>query len=109
MTKINFIDPEGSTHAVDVADGMSIMDGAVRSGVPGVLAECGGNLSCATCHVYVDPAWVDRAGAVAPGSMEDELLDEASADRIDGSRLSCQIEVTELLDGLVVHVAPEQA
>jgi 2Fe-2S ferredoxin len=87
------------------------MSAAVQSGVPGILAECGGFLSCATCHVYVDDAWMERVNATRDPDveMEDEMLDGAMAERLKGSRLSCQIPVVAELDGLVVRVAPEQA
>ena len=83
---------------------------AVQNGVPGIIAECGGFLSCASCHVYVDDAWIDRVGRAGgpDDETEDEILDGAMAERQPGSRLSCQVTVTEELDGLLVRVSPEQ-
>ena len=83
------------------------MAAAVRNGIPGIIGECGGNCSCATCHVYVDDDFSASVGGA--GDMEDDLLDlGVAADRRDTSRLSCQIPVTEDLDGLTVHVPAEQ-
>jgi 2Fe-2S ferredoxin len=75
------------------------MQAAVRSGVPGIDADCGGSCSCATCHVYVDEAWLEKVGLLSP---TEEAMLSLSTDRKDNSRLACQIEVTEELDGLVV-------
>jgi 2Fe-2S ferredoxin len=87
--------------------GESVMAAAVRNGVPGITGECGGNCSCATCHVYVDDDFTAAVGGA--GDMEDDLLDlGVAADRRDTSRLSCQIPLTEDLDGLVVRVPEEQ-
>lgn len=99
MVKIVFIEHTGEAHAVSVKTGGSVMQAAVSNGVPGIDADCGGSCSCATCHVYVDPAWLERVGPVNP--VEDAML-SLSADRKENSRLSCQITVTEDLDGLVV-------
>jgi 2Fe-2S ferredoxin len=78
----------------------------VRSGITGIVAECGGSLSCATCHVYVDKDYLDRVGE--PDEFEDEMLEDAESPREENSRLSCQIQITDELDGLRVEVAPEQ-
>lgn len=86
----------------DVPEGHSLMEAAVQAGVPLIIGECGGNLSCATCHVVVDPAWSDRAGQ--PGTNEEDMLDVTEADRQPTSRLSCQIRMSAALDGIVVHV-----
>jgi len=99
MVKIVFIEHTGEEHAVTVNTGGSVMQAAVSNGVPGIDADCGGSCSCATCHVYVDSAWLERVGPVNP--VEDAML-SLSADRKENSRLSCQITVTEDLDGLVV-------
>ena len=93
------------THAVE--DGSSVMLGAILNNVPGIMAECGGSCSCATCHVYVDEAFLDRLPAADP--VEDELLEGVAAERRPNSRLSCQITVTPALDGLVVHIPERQA
>lgn len=105
MPTINYVQPDGRVHPTEVRCGVSVMLGAIQASVPGIEAECGGALDCATCHVYVDRAWVDR---LAPTSdEEDALLDSVASERRPESRLSCQIEVSDAIDGLVVHV-PEQ-
>jgi len=101
MAKITYIEHDGSAHEVDVQDGLTVMEGAVRNMVPGIDADCGGACACATCHVYVDPAWADKTGERS--SMEESMLDFAS-DVQDTSRLSCQIKVTADLDGLIVRL-----
>jgi 2Fe-2S ferredoxin len=106
MPKVVYVDTAGQERAVDAAVGESVMSAAVRSGVPGIIGECGGCISCATCHVWVRDEFLDQVGAV--GDMEDDLLDLAVGDRRDGSRLSCQIPMTEALDGLTVDVPDEQ-
>ncbi|CAN5527245.1 2Fe-2S iron-sulfur cluster-binding protein [soil metagenome] len=106
MPKVIFIALDGTQRAVDARAGESVMAAAVRNGVPGIIGECGGNCSCATCHVYVDDEFVAVLGG--PGDMEDDLLDLGAADRRDSSRLSCQISVTDELDGLTVRVPEEQ-
>jgi 2Fe-2S ferredoxin len=78
----------------------------VKHGVEGIVAECGGACSCATCHVYVDEAFTDRVGGA--GDLEDDMLDGAAAERLPNSRLSCQIKMRDELDGLLVRIAPEQ-
>ena len=97
---------DGSEREYDVAYGTSIMEVAVRDGVPGMVAECGGALTCATCHVYVDDRFVDAVGEVDPD--EDEMLQGAAAERRPCSRLSCQIEMNDDLDGITVEIAPAQ-
>jgi 2Fe-2S ferredoxin len=106
MPKVIFITLDGTERAVDATVGESVMVAAVRNGVPGIIGECGGNCSCATCHVYVADDFSASVGGA--GDMEDDLLDLGVADRRATSRLSCQIAVTEELDGLVVHVPEEQ-
>ncbi len=107
MPEITYISPDESRTVVDVPVGTSVMRAAVDAGVPGIVAECGGSLMCATCHVYVDEAWTDRAGG--PGEEEDEMLEETLSPRDGRSRLSCQLVVSPELDGLVVHTPAEQA
>ena len=97
--------PDGSEISADVKDGVSMMEAAVANNVTGVVGECGGTLSCATCHVYVDAAWAAKTGDV--DDFEDAMLDITSADRQDTSRLSCQIQASADLDGLVLHVPGE--
>lgn len=105
MVKITYIEQDGKAHEVDVAEGMSVMEGAVNNMVPGIDAECGGACACATCHVYVDPAWTDKVGPRS--EMEEDMLDFAFDVR-ENSRLSCQIPATDELDGLVVRVPEKQ-
>ncbi len=96
MPKVTFTDWAGDTQAVDAHPGDSVMETAVRNGVPGIVAECGGSLSCATCHVFVDPQ--DFPALPPMEDMEDEMLYGAAVDRQETSRLSCQIRVTEDMD-----------
>ena len=105
MAKITYIQFDGTEHAVEVKKGLSVMEGAVKNNVPGIDADCGGACACATCHVYVDEAWRDKTGE--PSAMEESMLD--FADEVQpNSRLSCQIRVTDALDGLVVRLPENQ-
>ncbi|GMO12629.1 2Fe-2S iron-sulfur cluster-binding protein [Bradyrhizobium sp. TM233] len=106
MPAITFVHPDGKSERVETADGESAMQAATRHGLGGILAECGGNAMCATCHVYVDESWLARLPAVADD--EDALLDGAAAERRPTSRLSCQIAVTSELDGLVLKLPERQ-
>ena len=101
MAKITYIEFNGTSHVVDVPAGNSVMEGAIDNNVPGIEAECGGACSCATCHVYVDVAWVEATGAAGP--LEKDML-ECAMDLQEVSRLSCQIEVSDDLDGLIVRM-----
>ncbi|MFA3876339.1 2Fe-2S iron-sulfur cluster-binding protein [Streptomyces sp. MMCC 100] len=103
---MTFVQDGGPELTVDATTEDSVMSVAVRHGVPGIVAECGGNQSCATCHVWVRDGYTELVGP--PGDMEDDLLDLAVADRRTGSRLACQIPVTPELDGLTVDIPPEQ-
>ncbi|MBP1850990.1 2Fe-2S iron-sulfur cluster-binding protein [Rhizobium halophytocola] len=105
MTKLTIIAFDGTPFELDAAPGSTVMENAVRNSVPGIEAECGGACACATCHVYVDEAWTAAVGEPTP--MEEDMLDFASDVR-PNSRLSCQIKVTEALDGLVVNVPERQ-
>jgi 2Fe-2S ferredoxin len=105
MAKITYIEITGKEHVLDVAPGLSVMQGAIANNVRGVIAECGGACSCATCHVYVDPSWVNR---LAKKSEIEESMLEAVCEMHSNSRLSCQIEVTEALEGLVVRMPVKQ-
>ena len=105
MTQLTIVAFDGTRHELDVANGSTVMENAVRNSVPGIEAECGGACACATCHVYVDDAWTEKVGA--PQAMEEDMLDFAFDVR-PTSRLSCQIKVTPELDGLVVHVPERQ-
>ncbi len=100
--KATWIQPDGSQTTLDVTAGTSLMEAATTRSVSGIIGECGGNLSCATCHVFVDPAWFAKTGEV--GGFEGQMLDLAEADREPTSRLSCQIRMTAALDGIVLRV-----
>jgi len=106
MTAINFIHPDGRNQQIDAGDAESAMLAATSQGVEGILAECGGNAMCATCHVYVDDKWLGRLPAMT--GAEDALLDGAAADRLPNSRLSCQIKISPELDGLVLRLPDRQ-
>ena len=107
MPDITFIDSNGSTrHEFEAPDGVSLMQAATGYGVPGILAECGGQLNCATCHVIVDPAWADRLPP--PSDREDEMLGYTAVPREATSRLSCQISLDASLQGLIVTIPPAQ-
>ena len=105
MAKITYIEHNGTKHTVDVADGLSVMEGAIRNLVPGIDADCGGACACATCHVYIDEAWQTKTGERS--AMEESMLDFADGVQ-DNSRLSCQIKVTADLDGLIVSTPEYQ-
>jgi 2Fe-2S ferredoxin len=107
VPKVVYVSTEGDERVVDAAVGETVMSAAVRSGVPGIVGECGGNNSCATCHVWVRSGFADRVGG--PGDLEDDLLDLGAEDRRATSRLGCQIKIDDDLDGLVVDVPPTQA
>lgn len=101
MAKIKFIEHDGTEHVVDAEPGMSVMNAAIDNLVPGIDADCGGECSCATCHVVVDDAWFDKVGK--PSDQEESMLD-LNPDREEHSRLSCQIPVSDEIDGLVVQL-----
>ncbi len=105
MAKITYIEHSGTEHTVDVKPGLSVMEGAVKNSVPGIDADCGGACACATCHVYVDAAWEAATGK--PDELEASMLEFAENVEAN-SRLSCQIKVTDALDGLVVRMPASQ-
>ena len=105
MPKITYIESNGTEHAVDAETGSTVMESAIKNGVPGIEAECGGACACATCHVFVDDAWKEKTGA--PSQMEEDMLDFAYDVR-PTSRLSCQIRITPELDGLIVRIPEKQ-
>lgn len=105
MPKITYISHAGAESTVDASVGMSVMRTAIANNVPGIDADCGGSCACATCHVYVDPAWIDKLKP--PASAEADMLDFV-IDRQPNSRLSCQIDITPELDGLVVRTPVSQ-
>ena len=105
MAKITYIEHDGTEHVVDVKPGMSVMEGAIKNNIAGIDADCGGACACATCHVYVDEQWRDKTGVRS--AMEESMLD--FAENVEpNSRLSCQIEVTDDLDGLTVRMPESQ-
>ncbi|WNM31840.1 2Fe-2S iron-sulfur cluster-binding protein [Streptomyces sp. Li-HN-5-11] len=106
MPTVIFQLPDGTERKVTAESGTALMQAAVSNGVEGIVAECGGNASCATCHVYVADAQCELVGP--PNDVEDEMLDFTAAERRPTSRLSCQIQLSDALDGLVVHVPEEQ-
>src|ERR1700759_4365692 len=105
MPKITYISASGEPRSVDAQVGSTVMETALRNSVPGIEAECGGACACATCHVYVSPDWTEATGKAS--QMEEDMLDFAFEVR-PNSRLSCQIKVTEALDGLIVPPPPKQ-
>ena len=109
MPKVVYVSALGDQSVVVGQVGESVMAAAVRNGVPGIIGECGGNASCATCHVWVRDEFRDLVGEPEPGDLEDDLLDLGVSERRDSSRLSCQITLTDELDGLTVDVPAEQS
>lgn len=101
MPKITYVTADGNRIEAEVENGYSVMEGAINNNVDGIIAECGGACACATCHAYVDDKWLEKMPAM--DAMEDSMLD-AAFERKDNSRLTCQIEVSDDLDGLVVTV-----
>ena len=106
MAKITFIAHDGTKFEVNAENGTTLMENAIKNSVPGIEAECGGACACATCHLYIDDNWSDKTGK--PESMEEDMLDFAYDVRAQ-SRLSCQIKISDELDGLVVTVPEKQA
>ena len=106
MVKITFIDSDGTARMVEAEVGSTLMETAIKNSVPGIEAECGGACACATCHVYVEEAWREKTGEASP--MEEDMLD-FGFDVRPQSRLSCQIKVSDNLDGLVVRTPARQA
>ena len=105
MATITYIEFDGTEHPVEVRNGLTVMEGAIKNNVPGIDADCGGACACATCHVYVDEAWREKTGTAS--AMEESMLDFAQNVQ-PNSRLSCQIKVTDALNGLVVRMPEEQ-
>ena len=106
MAKIKYIEHNGNQHEIDVANGLSVMEGAIQNDIPGIDADCGGGMACATCHVYVKEDWFNKLPKKQEG--EDDMLDQAFEPK-KNSRLSCQIEVSDDLDGLIVNLPEKQA
>ena len=105
MAKIKYIEHNGKEHIVEVQNGLTVMEGAVQNDIPGIDADCGGSMSCATCHVYVKEDWYDKLPKKEMG--EDDMLDQAYEPK-SSSRLSCQIMVSDDLDGLSVYLPEKQ-
>ena len=105
MPKITYNTNDDNSHTIDVQNGLTVMEGAIQNDIPGIDADCGGGMSCATCHVYVDEEWLDKLPDKEDG--EEDMLDMAFEPK-KNSRLSCQIIVSETLDGLVVKIPSKQ-
>ena len=106
MAKIKYIEHNGNQHEIDVANGLSVMEGAVQNDIPGIDADCGGGMACATCHVYVKEDWFNRLPKKENG--EEDMIDMAYEPN-KFSRLSCQITVSDEIDGLIVQLPKKQA
>ena len=105
MPKITYIDSSGTSRTIDAEVGSTVMEAGIRNNIPGIEAECGGACACATCHVYVDENWADMTGSQS--AMEESMLD--FAENVEpNSRLSCQIKVSDALEGLVVRMPQSQ-
>ena len=105
MPKITYIEHNGKSHTLEVANGLTVMEGAIQNNIPGIDADCGGSCACATCHVYVDKKWFDKLPNKE--SAEEDMLDMAFEPKSQ-SRLSCQLTVSDALDGLVVNMPSKQ-
>ena len=105
MAKITYIEHTGKNHTIDVTNGLSVMEGAVQNNIPGIDADCGGSMACATCHVYVKEEWFNKMPKKEDG--EEDMLDMAFEPK-KNSRLSCQLIVSDALDGLVVNIPSKQ-
>ena len=106
MAKITYIEHNGKSHSLDVENGLTVMEGAVQNNIPGIDADCGGGCACATCHVYVEEKWLNKLPKKEPS--EQDMLDLA-IEPTSSSRLSCQIIVSDELDGLVVKMPSKQS
>ena len=106
MVKINFIEFNGTEYSVEADTGSTVMEAAINNSIPGIDADCGGACACATCHVYIDPAWVEKLPTRE--AMEEDMLDFAYEPDPERSRLTCQLKVTDALDGLVVQMPEKQ-
>ena len=105
MAKITYVEHSGKQHVIDVANGLTVMEGAIQNNIPGIDADCGGSMACATCHVYVKEEWFDKINLKTEG--EDDMLDTAYEPK-KNSRLSCQISVNDEIDGLIVNLPEKQ-
>ena len=105
MPKITYIEYDGKSHTIEVANGLSVMEGAVQNNIPGIDADCGGSMACATCHVYVKEEWFNKLPKKEDG--EEDMLDMAFEPK-KNSRLSCQLMISDELDGLIVNLPEKQ-
>jgi ferredoxin, 2Fe-2S len=103
---VTYVSSDGERDEVELAAGTTVKDGALENGVEGIVAECGGNAMCATCHVYIDEGWIEKLPERS--DVENEMLDSTACERTETSRLSCQIRMSDEIDGLVVHLPEEQ-
>ncbi len=106
MPRITYKQHDGTEHVVEVEPGTSVMQGALNNGISGVVAECGGSMACATCHVYVDDAWLDRLPEA--DEMENQMLDCVAAERRANSRLGCQVNVSDEVSGMIIRIPETQ-
>lgn len=106
MVKVTYIANDGESRTIDAEEGASVMQTAVSNDIDGIIGECGGSMMCATCHCYVDEAWADKVGTRSDD--EDDMLEGATSEVTERSRLSCQIKLTPEIDGLVVHLPEDQ-
>ena len=106
MAKITYIEHNGKSHTIEVSNGLSVMEGATQNNIPGIDADCGGGMACATCHVYVKEEWLDKLSKKEDG--EDDRIDMAFEPN-KFSRLSCQLIVSDEIDGLIVNLPEKQA
>ena len=106
MPKITYIESTGKSHTIDIPKGLSVMEGAIQNNIPGIDADCGGSMACATCHVYVKEEWFDKLPKKEDG--EEDMIDMAYEPN-KFSRLSCQLIVSDELEGLVVNLPEKQA
>ena len=106
MPKINYIEHGGKKHTIEVANGLTVMEGAIQNNIPGIDADCGGSMACATCHVYVKEEWFNKLPKKEDG--EEDMIDMAYQPN-KSSRLSCQLTVSDKLEGLTVNIPEKQA
>ena len=105
MSKVTYIEKDGKSHTIDIQNGLTVMEGAIQNNIPGIDADCGGSMACATCHVYVKEDWLNKLPKKEDG--EEDMLDMAFEPK-KNSRLSCQLTVTDELDGLIVNIPSRQ-
>ena len=106
MTKITYIDSNGNSKTIEIEKGLSVMEGAIQNNIPGIDADCGGSMACATCHVYVEDKWLDKLPKAEDGEVD--MIDMAFEPK-KNSRLSCQLVVSDELEGLIVNIPSKQS